>query len=477
MTDTPTPPDGWYPDPAGGGGLRRWDGTAWTDDVRSLDGTPIDGTAREDTAREGNGETQDAGDLAPETDEALAGGEDATADSSPRGDAGSPALASDAAAAYAETASPTDSAHGPHGDAPSLTPSTPGASSADADADLDLEAPAASGSPEVPGSPTSSGTPQTSDTPEPQTAHSTVTAETPPAYGSSPSSPADASGSEADTHRADVDAPRPVAPAVAAGAGAAAAASASATPQPAPSVPAPPAAPAHLGATAPDADGPARTPAHPGLPVYPGSTPAHPDASVPATPRGVPAYPGTASVSGGGSASAPTVVYDAAPRRDISTNTVWIWLVVALPLLVVLGLFVVDWGALMRQVVYSEIYADPFAPAPMGGAVVNAVSSVLGILYNAATVLFAFLDWRQLRARGIARPFHWAWSFFVLAIGSGLVYVIGRSVIVRRQTGQGLAPLWTAIATTLVMWIGFGIWVAVLALQVVSLIQELQYGY
>ncbi len=34
MTDTPTPPDGWYPDPAGSGGLRRWNGTAWTDDVR-----------------------------------------------------------------------------------------------------------------------------------------------------------------------------------------------------------------------------------------------------------------------------------------------------------------------------------------------------------------------------------------------------------------------------------------------------------
>ncbi|KTS87553.1 hypothetical protein NS183_10630, partial [Microbacterium testaceum] len=34
MTDTPTPPEGWYPDPAGSGGTRRWDGTAWTDEVR-----------------------------------------------------------------------------------------------------------------------------------------------------------------------------------------------------------------------------------------------------------------------------------------------------------------------------------------------------------------------------------------------------------------------------------------------------------
>lgn len=38
MTDAPPP--GWYADPAGGGGLRWWDGTAWSQLVTPADGSP-----------------------------------------------------------------------------------------------------------------------------------------------------------------------------------------------------------------------------------------------------------------------------------------------------------------------------------------------------------------------------------------------------------------------------------------------------
>ena len=34
MTEPTTPAAGWYPDPAGGDGLRWWTGITWTDDVR-----------------------------------------------------------------------------------------------------------------------------------------------------------------------------------------------------------------------------------------------------------------------------------------------------------------------------------------------------------------------------------------------------------------------------------------------------------
>jgi len=39
------------------------------------------------------------------------------------------------------------------------------------------------------------------------------------------------------------------------------------------------------------------------------------------------------------------------------------------------------------------------------------------------------------------RPFHWAWAFLY----SG-VYIIGRSIIVQRRIGRGLAPIWAWVA-------------------------------
>ncbi len=59
MTETFSPPAGWYPDPSDGARLRRWDGTAWTDNVKDL-GPSFD--------RDGGGESRDPSEIAaPET--------------------------------------------------------------------------------------------------------------------------------------------------------------------------------------------------------------------------------------------------------------------------------------------------------------------------------------------------------------------------------------------------------------------------
>ncbi len=70
----------------------------------------------------------------------------------------------------------------------------------------------------------------------------------------------------------------------------------------------------------------------------------------------------------------------------------------------------------------------------------------------AATIVFAFLDWRELKRRGVPAPFHWAFSFLALA-GFGIVYPIGRSVVVKRRTGTSDRVLLVAILTIVVSFI------------------------
>ncbi|PWJ65264.1 DUF2510 domain-containing protein [Rathayibacter iranicus] len=148
--------------------------------------------------------------------------------------------------------------------------------------------------------------------------------------------------------------------------------------------------------------------------------------------------------------------YAAAPvapvqQRDSSivTATPWIWVVVFLPLLSAVSIFllppsaIIDWSM-----------ASTYGPrASMSGSTAYLVGmgavQIVGFLIYAAEVVFAFLDWRQLKRAGMQRPFHWAWGF----LAAPYVYVIGRSVIVKRVTGGGLLPLWIFIAVVAVSFI------------------------
>lgn len=131
------------------------------------------------------------------------------------------------------------------------------------------------------------------------------------------------------------------------------------------------------------------------------------------------------------------------PRRvDPSTPlyTPWIWLIVLLPLVSILMLVFWDMDAYMASSISST--RDPLAQYSDPGYLLIQGSSWL---FYALSVLFAFLDRRVLLQRGFDRPFHWAWTF----LGSA-VYIIGRSVIVRRRSGRGLLPIWVAIGVFVV---------------------------
>ncbi|MDY0913492.1 DUF2510 domain-containing protein [Rathayibacter festucae] len=138
------------------------------------------------------------------------------------------------------------------------------------------------------------------------------------------------------------------------------------------------------------------------------------------------------------------------PRdSSIVTSTPWIWVVVLLPLLSALSIFLLPPDAIAASAVSSTY--GPRATMGMSTAYLVGLGAVqvVGFLIYAAEVVFAFLDYRQLKKAGVQRPFHWAWAF----LAAPYVYVIGRSVVVKRVTGGGLLPLWIFLGVVVVSFI------------------------
>jgi hypothetical protein len=71
------------------------------------------------------------------------------------------------------------------------------------------------------------------------------------------------------------------------------------------------------------------------------------------------------------------------------------------------------------------------------------VVQVASLVLWLGVVLLAWLDHRTLRARGLERPFSWAWALL-----GALVYLVGRSVVVHRRVGGSAAPLWLYLGLT-----------------------------
>ena len=144
----------------------------------------------------------------------------------------------------------------------------------------------------------------------------------------------------------------------------------------------------------------------------------------------------------------------AAPLRNTvpattPTGNVFIWILVLLPVISILLGFTIDYRAygldsLREARLGTRGGGDLASMAALG-------VSLVGLVLAGVHVLLAYFDFRRLRATGVERPFHWAWAFFGFISGLGvLVYVIGRSVIVFRRSGRGLAPLWVGIAVVVV---------------------------
>ncbi|WKK72155.1 DUF2510 domain-containing protein [Rathayibacter oskolensis] len=142
----------------------------------------------------------------------------------------------------------------------------------------------------------------------------------------------------------------------------------------------------------------------------------------------------------------------AAPQpRDpsIVTATPWIWVVVLLPLLSALSLFLLSPSAIADSSMASTYGPRASMGMSTGYLLGLGAVQVVGFLIYAGEVVFSFLDYRQLKKAGVQKPFHWAWAF----LAAPYVYVIGRSVVVKRVTGGGLLPLWIFLGVVVVTFI------------------------
>ncbi len=151
-------------------------------------------------------------------------------------------------------------------------------------------------------------------------------------------------------------------------------------------------------------------------------------------------------------------------------NTVWVWLIVLLPVVSIIPMF--GYLAYLQQAMLDLLHVIPLdgsEPDPQ-----DMIALQMGMIFNpwylalmlisfatyGVTVWFAYLDVRELERRGFARPFHWAWTFL-----SSFVYVIGRTVVVRRRGGQSTAPLVVLIATQVVLLIAVFAWLGIAMTQ------------
>lgn len=151
-------------------------------------------------------------------------------------------------------------------------------------------------------------------------------------------------------------------------------------------------------------------------------------------------------------AAAPPVSQTAPQTQGLDTGTPWVWLSILAAHLPIVLLFLIDWQGYVDAFIGMETGSDvAAATAAMTEWTMGVMGiSLLSYVFMAAAIVFAWLDYRALVARGIQKPFHWAFAFLTLVITIG-VYIIGRTVIVKRQTGKGLGPLWGWIAATLIV--------------------------
>jgi len=130
---------------------------------------------------------------------------------------------------------------------------------------------------------------------------------------------------------------------------------------------------------------------------------------------------------------------------------VWVWLLVFMPWVLASTIFLFDIGEVL-----DALWVDDLDGALGHVGLHVGVLAASSITTIALALLFAWRDARNLRAVGVVHPF--PWGFAAIA---GIVYLIGRFVILRKVTRPPVAPLATSIALYVLWYSVFGVWAIV----------------
>jgi uncharacterized membrane protein len=137
-----------------------------------------------------------------------------------------------------------------------------------------------------------------------------------------------------------------------------------------------------------------------------------------------------------------------------SASTPWYWLLAIVGnVLAIITVAVQAFSGTLTAVALGGYDSGPLAQLnPFAGYTPISLAFVgLSWVWIALSIVFAALDRRELANRGVPAPFHWAWQFFSI-IGAP-VYMIGRAVVAKRRTGNGLTALWVWVGLVVLSWI------------------------
>ncbi|MCM3697266.1 DUF2510 domain-containing protein [Microbacterium oleivorans] len=166
------------------------------------------------------------------------------------------------------------------------------------------------------------------------------------------------------------------------------------------------------------------------------------------------AAPAAAPAAPAAPAEAPAPAQAPAPTATPRPGTAWIWAAIVASALPLYTGSLVDGEAVARLLGQASTALTP------AGWIVAGLSLLLivDLILVALAVLFARLDHRALRRRGIASPFGWGWATLAFVVTLG-VYVVGRTFVVHRATGRGIAPFWGWLIATILGLVVFTAWI------------------